>query len=144
MANDIQISYEWRFCYGIVHATNDAVANLHKAGLDEATYERYICEARFLRAWAYSRLNKFFWGVPLYLEPVTNEECTRTQSSAEDIWKAVTDDLTYCIDNQYMPDNTLTENYGRPSKGAAYALRGDGLHVESPYRRGRHDSGAGL
>ncbi len=124
MANDIQISYEWRFCYGIVHATNDAVANLHKAGLDEATYERYICEARFLRAWAYSRLNKFFWGVPLYLEPVTNEECTRTQSSAEDIWKAVTDDLTYCIDNQYMPDNTLTENYGRPSKGAAYALRG--------------------
>ena len=37
---------------------------------------------------------------------------------------AVTDDLTYCIDNQYMPDNTLTENYGRPSKGAAYALRG--------------------
>ena len=124
MANDIQVAYEWKFGYNIVHATNDAIANLYKAGLDEATYQRYICEARFLRAWAYSRLNKFFWGVPLYLEPVTNEECTRTQSSAEDIWQTVIDDLTYCIDNEYMPDNTLTENFGRPSKGAAYALRG--------------------
>ena len=54
-ANDWQLAHEWRFCYTIVHAANDAVTNLHKAGLDAPTYERYLCEARFLRAWAYSR-----------------------------------------------------------------------------------------
>ena len=46
------------------------------------------------------------------------------QSSAEDVWGYVLDDLKYCIENQHYPDNTLKNNYGRPSKGAAYALRG--------------------
>lgn len=123
-ANDWQINHEWQFVYTIIHATNDAIANLGKAGLDEATYQRYICEAKFLRAWAYYRANMFWQGVPIYLEPVSNEQCTRSQSSAEDVWNVVITDLTDCINNQYMPDNTLTENYGRPSKGAAYALRG--------------------
>lgn len=123
-ANDWQINHEWQFVYTIIHAANDAIANLWKAGLDEATYQRYICEAKFLRAWAYYRANMFWQGVPIYLEPVSNEQCTRVQSSAEDVWNVVITDLNDCINNQYMPDNTLTENYGRPSKGAAYALRG--------------------
>ena len=110
----------------LLHAANDAVTNLHKAGLDAPTYERYLCEARFLRAWAYSRLNKFWQGVPVYLEPISNEQCTRTQESAEYVWREVVlPDLKYCIDNASFPDNTLGEsNFGRPSKGAAYALRG--------------------
>ena len=123
-ANDWLVTFEWKFCYTIVHATNDAIANLGKAGLDTPTYERFQSEAHFLRAWAYSRLNKFYQGVPLYLEPVTNENCTKVQSSAEEIWKTVIDDCTYCIDNEYFPDNTITNYIGRPSKGAAYALRG--------------------
>ena len=123
-ANDFQISFEWKFCYTIVHAANDAITNLGKAGLDTQTYERYLCEAHFLRAWAYSRLNKFFQGVPLYLEPVTNDNCTKTQSTADEIWKTVIDDCTYCVDNEYFQDNTITSDLGRPSKGAAYALRG--------------------
>ena len=125
-ANDWQLAHEWKFCYTIVHAANDAVTNLHKAGLDAQTYERYLCEARFLRAWAYSRLNKFWQGVPVYLEPISNEQCTRTQESAEYVWREVVlPDLKYCIDNASFPDNTLGEsNFGRPSKGAAYALRG--------------------
>ena len=49
-ANDWQLAHEWRFCYTIVHAANDAVTNLHKAGLDAPTYERYLCEARRNRA----------------------------------------------------------------------------------------------
>ena len=125
-ANDWQLAHEWKFCYTIVHACNDAITNLHKAGLDAQTYERYLCEARFLRAWAYSRLNKFWQGVPVYLEPISNEQCTRTQESAEYVWREVVlPDLKYCIDNASFPDNTLGEsNFGRPSKGAAYALRG--------------------
>ncbi len=123
-ANDIQISYDWRFCYTIVHAANDAIANLGRAGLDDETYQRYLCEARFLRAWAYSRLNRFWWGVPIYTEPVSNEQCTKTQDKAFDVWQLVLDDCTYCIENTNFPDNTITEYKGRPSKAAAYALRG--------------------
>ena len=123
-ANDFQVWYEWRFCFTIIHACNDAIANLGKAGLSSEKYNRYQCEARFLRAWAYNRLNMLYQGVPIYLEPVSNEMCTRTQSTAAEVWKAILDDLNYCIANEYFPDNTISKNIGRPSKGAAYALRG--------------------
>ena len=65
-----------------------------------------------------------YGGVPLYLEPVTNEECNRTQSSFVKVWQAVIDDCTFAIGNEFCPANTLTSNYGRPSKGLAYSLRG--------------------
>ena len=123
-ATEFVVWYEWKWAYTSIHQINDALENLHKAGLSTEKYERYICEARFLRAWFYSRLNKIYGGVPLYLEVISESECTRGQSTAVEVWNAVIDDLTYCIDNQYFPNNTLTENYGRPSKGAAYSLRG--------------------
>ncbi|MCI2082996.1 MAG: RagB/SusD family nutrient uptake outer membrane protein [Bacteroidales bacterium] len=124
ISGDFQVRLEWKIIYTVVHACNDAIANLSKAGLDTAKYERYQCEARLLRAWAYSRLNMLYGGVPVYLEPVTNDECTRVQSSFSEVWQVVIDDCTYAIENEYCPDNTLTSNYGRPSKGLAYALRG--------------------
>lgn len=119
-ASDFQLSYEWKFGYTIIHACNDAIANLHKAGLSEEKFNSYQAEAHFLRAWAYYRLNTLYWGVPIYLEPISNEECTKGQSSAAEVWNVVLDDLKYCIDCPDFPD----KRSGRPSKGAAYALRG--------------------
>lgn len=123
-ASEFVVWYEWQWCYTSIHRINDALANLHKAGLSTEKLERYICEARFLRAWTYSRLNKIYGGVPLYLEVISEDQCTRSQSTAVEVWNAVITDLNYCIDSPYCPVNTLTENYGRPSKGAAYSLRG--------------------
>lgn len=123
-ASEFVVWYEWKWAYTSIHQINDALANLHKAGLGKEKYERYICEAYFLRAWFYSRLNKIYGGVPLYLEVISEDQCTKGQSTAVEVWNAVITDLTYCIDSPYCPDNTLTENYGRPSKGAAYSLRG--------------------
>ena len=123
-AMDFQGRLEWQIIFRLVHNCNDAVANLSRAGLSTEKYNRYLCEARLVRAWAYSRLNMIYGGVPIYLEPVTNEECTRVQSSFVKVWQTVIDDCTFAIENEYCPLNTLTENYGRPSKGLAYALRG--------------------
>ena len=123
-AMDFQGRLEWQIIFRLVHDCNDAVANLGRAGLSEEKYNRYLCEARLLRAWAYSRLNMIYGGVPLYLEPVTNEECNRVQSSFVQVWQAVIDDCTFAIENANCPNNTLTSNYGRPSKGLAYSLRG--------------------
>ncbi len=123
-ATDNCINYEWKWSYTGIHRINDAIENLYKAGLSTDKYEKYICEARFLRAWYYFHLNRIFQGVPLYLEVISESNCTRGQSTSTEVWEAVIDDLNYCIDNDYCPENTLTSDYGRPSKGAAYALRG--------------------
>ena len=124
-ADDFQVKFEWQFCYTIIHSCNDAIANLGKASdMSDEKYQRYLCEARFLRAWSYKRLNMLYQGVPIYLEPIGNADCTRTQSTAEEVWQIILDDLDFCIANASFPNNTLSTNYGRPSKGAAYALRG--------------------
>lgn len=123
-ANEFVVWYEWRWTYTSIHQCNDAIANLHKAGMSQEKYERYLCEAKFLRAWCYTRLNKIYGGVPVYLEPISEKECTRGQSTQADVWDVVIKDLTDCIDCVNFPDNTLASNYGKPSKGAAYALRG--------------------
>lgn len=133
-ATEFLIWYEWKWAYTSIHQINDALANLHKAGLSTEKYERYICEAKFLRAWFYTRLNRIYGGmgsdtrdyvgVPLYLEVISESQCTKGQSSPAEVWGAVIQDLTDCISCANFPDNTLTANYGRPSKGAAYALRG--------------------
>lgn len=123
-ASDKQLIQEWKFGYTLIHSANDAIANLHKAGMAKEKYERYLCEAKFLRAFAYHRLNLIFQGVPIYLEPISNEECTKGASTAAEVWNVVLEDLDYCIQNEYFPNNSLTVYYGRPSKGAAYALKG--------------------
>lgn len=124
-ASNFFLRYDWQFAYQIIHSCNDAIKNLYKAGLDEKTYGIYICQAYFLRAFAYIHLNMRYMGVPIYTTVVSNEECTKGQSSAEQVWEQAINDLTFCIDNEYMPAKTKSaDNLGRPSKGAAYALRG--------------------
>lgn len=117
--------WEWRMLYTTIHACNSAMAGIREDVLGEAVYNQYYCEARMIRAYCYSRLAMIFGGVPLYLEPVNNEECTRGQSSWEEVWQAVIDDCTACIDNLYFQTNNLSgDRMCKPSKGMAYAIRG--------------------
>lgn len=130
LTGDVTPSYAiilntWKRHYEGIHRSNDAIANLSKAPLSEEKYNRLLCEATFMRAYFYFRLNRLFQGVPIYDTPMSNEEATKTQASADEVWAFCIQDLTACIDNQYFPDANLTgELYGRPSKAAAYALRG--------------------
>ncbi len=123
-AGNAWVSLEWKFGYEGIHRCNDAIANLRKAGLTEEKLERLTCESRFMRAFFYYRLNMLFQGVPVYLEPINSSQATRGKSTADEVWQVCLDDLTYCIESTGLANNTLTSNYGRPSKGAAYALRG--------------------
>ena len=117
--------WEWRMLYTTIHACNTAMEGIKEEVLGEARYNQYLCEARMIRAYCYSRLNMLFGGVPLYLEPVNNEECNRGQSSWEEVWQAVIGDCTLCIDNSFFQKNNLSgERMCKPSKGMAYALRG--------------------
>ena len=123
-ASDAYVTKEWKFGYEGIHRCNDAIANLYKAPISESKYGRLMAECKFLRAFFYYRLNQLFQGVPVYLEPIENDECTRGQVSADSVWQVCINDLTDVIKEPNISDNTLNTLYGRPSKGAAYALRG--------------------
>lgn len=130
MTGDVTPNYAiirntWSRHYEGVHRSNDAIENLDKAPLSEAKYNRLLSEATFMRAYFYFRLNRLFQGVPIYDTPISNEDAIKTQSSVDEVWDFCIDDLTFCIDNEYFPEANISGDlYGRPSKAAAYALRG--------------------
>ncbi|MGM9737497.1 MAG: RagB/SusD family nutrient uptake outer membrane protein [Candidatus Cryptobacteroides sp.] len=123
-AGDSYLSNEWKALYTGVSRCNDALHNLPSSAVTGAKRARLIAECKFMRAWFYTRLNMLFNGVPVYLSPITASECTKGQSSPDEVWEVVLKDIQDCLDEPEMPLNTLKTNYGRPSKGAAYALRG--------------------
>ena len=65
-------------------------------------------------------------GVPLYLEPVELEDMVKGRNSETEVWNQVITDLTDAINTSDFPDKYTKGDgdYGRVTKGAAYALRG--------------------
>jgi hypothetical protein len=116
--------YYWQQNYEGIHRANDAILNLAiKAPLDSVKRGRLIAECKFLRAWFYYNLNQVFKGVPVYLTPITIDECTRGRETETRVWETIINDLTDCI-NSNLPDFYPITDYGRATKAAAYALRG--------------------
>jgi len=139
-SNFAYFTHEWKQGYTGIHRCNDALANMHKAGYDAVTLEKKICEVKFLRAFFYHRLNMLFQGVPIYKEPVLAKDAYEPASTKEKVWEFCLEDLAYCINSEAFPDNNLTgDSYGRPSKGAAYALRGNIYMWQKEYAKAASD-----
>lgn len=117
----------WKEMYEAIFRCNDAIVNIPVKGqYDDAIKDAYVAEARFLRAFFYSKLNMLYRGVPLYDEVMTVENSNKPRSSEQEIWDFIIADLTYCIEGNRLPEkySTGSSDYGRVTKGAAYALRG--------------------
>ncbi|MGV8134867.1 MAG: RagB/SusD family nutrient uptake outer membrane protein [Mangrovibacterium sp.] len=126
-ASDSYFSKYWKYFYEGIQRTNDAIQNIPlKSPSDEGKKARYVAECKFLRAYFYYRLNQVWKGVPVYLEPFSADEATKARSSEAQVWQAIIDDLTDCIDEGNLPNKYEAGNddYGHVTKGAAYALRG--------------------
>jgi hypothetical protein len=129
-SGDTFFSTMWRSLFEGVHRANDGVFQLSQSGgggVDDETRTRLLAECKFMRAYYYTRLNELYGryglGVPLYTEPLASvEDCTKSQSSEEEVWAQIVQDLTDCINDPNFPDRYREK--GRASKGAAYALRG--------------------
>lgn len=121
-----QFSNYWKINYEGVSRTNDAITNLPNAPLSDSKKARLLAEAKFMRAFFYYKLNMVFKGVPLYLEPVDLDELVKGRDTEEAVWTQVIADLTDAINTPDLPDKYAAGdgNYGRATKGAAYALRG--------------------
>lgn len=124
---DGQFSNYWKINYEGVSRANDAIAHLPDAPIQSPEKkERLLAEAKFLRAFFYYKLNMLFKGVPLYLEPVGLNEFVKGRDSEEAVWKQILTDLQDVITCEALPLKYESDSgeYGRVTKGAAYALRG--------------------
>lgn len=120
-------SNNWKQLYEGVQRANDAIKNIPLKSPSTAEKKaRYLAECKFLRAYAYFRLNQLWKGVPVYLEPFTADQATKGRETEEAVWQVVINDLTDCINEPQLPAKYAKGSpfYGHITKGAAYALRG--------------------
>lgn len=124
---DSQFSNYWEINYEGISRANDAIANLPKAPIEDSDKKaRLIAESKFMRAFFYYKLNMMYKGVPLYLEPTDIKSFTKARNTEDEVWNQVISDLTDAINTKSLPDKYKAGDgdYGRVTKGAAYALRG--------------------
>ena len=124
----------WTDYYEIIARANVLLEKIENLAFDEkiegfSVKESFIAEARFLRAFAYFDLVRFFGRVPAVTSSQTVDEAMKTpQSEAKDIYEnIIIPDLEYAIN--HMGDIAYGYNgnesaSGRATKPAAQALLG--------------------
>lgn len=87
-----------------------------------ALKDQYIGEAKFLRAYFYFNLVRFFGGVPLSLIEIKNpaDAFALKRSTETEVYTAISNDLSDAASK--LPLEYTSNNIGRVTKGAAKAL----------------------
>ncbi|MDG3581170.1 RagB/SusD family nutrient uptake outer membrane protein [Galbibacter pacificus] len=85
---------------------------------------QYIAEAKFLRAFFYMNLVKYWGGVPIRLEEFTSlDQIAAPRASAQEIWDLVINDLTEALPD--LADSFPESESGRATVWAAKAALAD-------------------
>ena len=118
----------WRRGFFGVYRANLVILNANPEASDKS--KEYIAEAKFLRAYYYFELVRFFGDVPLITKQLVPDEYDQPRVAASLVYNQIIKDLQEAI-----PDLAVSpsENY-RATKGAAQALLGKAyLYMASPY-----------
>ena len=125
---DGTIQAHWQTFYDGIHRVNTFIRSVKgmRGIITDEQINEYVAEAKFLRAMFYFSLTDLFGGVPYYDESTNvNEEfmnLKQPRSSLEEVRAHILEDLDEAI--KFLPVEHAASEYGRATKGAAYALRG--------------------
>jgi hypothetical protein len=122
----------WHKYYTGIYRCNQFLVKIPDTPFEnEDLRTRYICEARFLRAYYYFDLVRLFGNVPLILTPLTPAEFAQVQAPPAVIYEQIAKDLLFAIDTTnasmepFLPQNATmlpAADKGRVSLAAAQAL----------------------
>lgn len=120
------ISNFWQYRYKGILRCNVAIDRIPQATiLNEELKNRFIAEARFLRAYFYFELVRNFGGVPLITGFMLPEEIQGIErSSTEDVYKFIEDDLKAAAAVLPKRSEYSATDMGRATSGAAWGLLG--------------------
>lgn len=120
------ISNYWRHMYDEIQRANQVIRRVPPMEIADNIKNPIVAEAKFLRAFHYAELLSYFGGVPLYDESVDLNADFNTlknpRSTPEEVRAFIYKDLDAAIKD--LPLAWPQAEYGRVTKGAAYALRG--------------------
>jgi len=121
-ASTVDLENTWRTLYRGINSANLLLENLPDAEFTEESRKlRYEAETRFLRAFFYFDLVRWWGGVPLRTASVGDATANDiARSSAEDVYNFIITELEAVAPNLPLPSEEI--EYGRVSRTAAWGL----------------------
>ncbi len=118
------VSAVYYHCYKGISRANIAIDHLETAAIDETVKCNLMGQARFLRAFFYYKLVRYYGGVPLYLHEVTTaEDAFLPRSTADEVYAQIIADAEYAIANLDPPAEFPAS--GEATRGSATILLAD-------------------
>lgn len=118
-------SGDWNDRYDEIFTANNILQKGWKAQVTDAVRNRYFAEARFFRAYAYSKLVKIYGDVPLVLKTldVSSPELYMGRTAKKTVLDTIYSDLDFAA--QWLPKRAdlPAAQFGRVTKSAALALK---------------------
>ncbi|WP_461108452.1 RagB/SusD family nutrient uptake outer membrane protein [Spirosoma koreense] len=109
----------WNDNYIGINRANQVIDNVPNIPMDETLRNRYLGEAKFLRAMYYYHLVTLWGNVPLILKTSVVGDKPGSATTAQ-VWAQIEKDLTEAA--AVLPTTYGSADLGRATKGAAYAL----------------------
>ncbi len=110
----------WKEHYVAIFRANQVLDNIENVGFEDETHRQdLIGQTKFLRAFYYFYMTALWDNVPLVLETSSASD-QPVQSTADEVLTQIELDLEDAIIK--LPATRGAEEYGRPTKGAAYGL----------------------
>ncbi|WP_448788624.1 RagB/SusD family nutrient uptake outer membrane protein [Bacteroides graminisolvens] len=122
--NSTFLKNTWSYSYKAISRANTILENIDqtKDNISTEYYERYIADARFVRACMYSRLISRFGDVVYYSENMKLEDAYKTgRTDKTEILAHIYDDFDYAAEK--LPTEYGSTETKRATKGAAYAMK---------------------
>jgi hypothetical protein len=120
-SDNTYINAVYYHCYAGISRANIVITRISGADIDEAAKNNIEGQAKFLRAFNYFKLVRYFGGVPLYIKEVTTaNEAFLPRSTAEQVYEQIIADATDAIDKLNPPSGFPQS--GEASKGSATML----------------------
>ncbi|MEO8403191.1 MAG: RagB/SusD family nutrient uptake outer membrane protein [Chitinophagaceae bacterium] len=118
-------SADWNDRYDEIFTANNILEKAPRAKVTDVIKNRYLAEARFFRAYAYSSLVRKYGDVPLVLHTlaINSPELDMPRSTREQVVAAIYEDLDFA--SQWLPARAAlpAAQYGRVTKSSALALK---------------------
>ncbi len=111
----------WSQPYGYINYANNIIAGVEASSLSSQVKAQLIGEAKFVRAFSYFYLVNVFNKVPLVIDTDVNKNNTLPQSTKQEVYNFITQDLVDAVTGLSDVYQGGTERV-RPNKKAAQAL----------------------
>lgn len=111
--------------YDNIRSINEILEILEGANFDQKLVIKKSAEARWLRAFMYFEMVKRYGGVPLITKPQRIdqpvEELYVSRNTEKEIYDFIAGEMDALV--ELLPESYSSQDFGRPSKWAAYALK---------------------